>query len=232
VTAAGTALALAMRCGASIAHVRCSTRADGDFHLDGDRVARRHRQQAFTAGPWTHLHEVHGTVVREVTYPGEFDGVEGDAAVTRVRGAVLSVWVGDCAPVVFAGDDARGLGVIGVAHAGWRGALDGVLPATVTAMGAARVTAVLGPCIGPCCYEFGEDLLTRFVDRFGPGVASRTTWGTPSLSMPAVVRASLAESGVEVCALGGCTRCDRRWFSHRRGEEGRHVMTVHMMAAG
>jgi polyphenol oxidase len=223
VTAASTTLTLA--CGAGVAHIRCSTVLDGDFHLDGDAVALAHRQQSFAPGPWTHLDEVHGTAVRIVTRPGEWDRCEGDASVTRVPGAVLSVWVGDCAPVVLVGEDDDG-GVIAAAHAGWRGALDGVLSATVTAMGARDVHAVLGPCIGPCCYEFGDDLLERFVGRFGPSVRATTTWGTPSLSMPEVVRRALGEFDVPVERVGGCTRCDSRWFSHRRGDSGRHVVTA------
>jgi YfiH family protein len=229
VTAASTVLALA--CGAGVAHIRCSTVLVGDFHLDADPVALAHRQQAFAPGPWTHLDEVHGTRVRVVTHVGEWDRCEGDAAVTRVPGAVLSVWVGDCAPVVLVGEDEDDDGgVIATAHAGWRGALDGVLPATVAAMQAHRVRAVLGPCIGPCCYEFGTDLLATFVERFGADVASTTTWGTPSLSMPDVVRRSLAECDVPLQRLGGCTRCDPRWFSHRRGDLGRHVMTATLVS--
>jgi hypothetical protein len=92
--------------------------------------------------------------------------------------------------------------------------------------------AVLGPCIHPCCNEFGADLLARFVDRFGPQVAATTTWGTPSLHLPAVVRAALDAAGVdEVIEATACTRCDERWFSHRRGDAGRHVMCVRMMEA-
>jgi polyphenol oxidase len=223
VTAASTTLAL--KCGAGVAHIRCSTVLDGDFHLDIDPVELAQRQQAFVPGAWTHLDEVHGTNVRVVTHPGEWNGCEGDAAVTRLPGVVLSVWVGDCAPVVLVGENDTG-GVIAAAHAGWRGALDGVLRATVVAMQARSVRAVLGPCIGPCCYEFGPDLLATFEERFGVGVASNTTWGTSSLSMPEVVRRALAEHDVPLERLGGCTRCDTRWFSHRRGDRERHVMTA------
>jgi hypothetical protein len=187
-----------------------------------------HRRQTFVAGEWTQLDEVHGTDVCEVTFPGEHDGAVGDAAFTRVPGAVLSVWVGDCAPVALLGDT----GVVAVAHAGWKGALDGVLQRTVQAMDAGDVHAVLGPCIHGCCYEFGDDLLARFVERYGPQVSATTTWGTSSLHMPAVVAAALAEVGVAVDVdRSVCTRCTDRWFSHRRGDAGRHVMTVRMMVA-
>lgn len=108
-------------------------------------------------GVWTQLDEVHGVDVRHVHQPGEHDFAIGDAAVTSCRNAVLSVWVGDCAPVVFYSAD----GALAAAHAGWRGALDGVLQSTVAAMPSAPLAAVLGPCIHPCCYEFGADDLGR-----------------------------------------------------------------------
>ena len=223
--------------GRCVVQVRCSTQRDGDFHIDIDRSVLEHRRQAFAPGSWTQLDEVHGTRVVRVAAPGEHDLVVGDAAVTSCRGAVLAVWVGDCAPVVLVGDD----GSVGVAHAGWRGALDGVLQAAVGAMvdiGASSVDAVLGPCIHPCCYEFGVADLHAMAERFGSEVVATTTWGTPSLSMPAVVGAALAEVGVAVAEVEGgsmsaCTRCTAdTYFSHRRGEKGRQVMTVSSMAEG
>lgn len=215
--------------GAEIVQFRCSTVADGDFHLEAPRAALLHRRAAFQAGAWTQLDEVHGTVVHTVTRPGEHDFAVGDGVVTRARGAVLAVWVGDCAPVVFLGED----GALGAAHAGWKGALDGVLPATVAAMGSSAVTAVLGPCIHPCCYEFGAADLAVFTDRFGPAVRGTTSWGTPALDMRAVVRASLAEVGVEVDDRSLCTGCHPElFFSHRmRQQPGRQVMTVTKRAA-
>lgn len=214
--------------GARVVHVRCSTRADGDFHLDGHPIALEHRRQAFAPGRWTQLDEVHGTRVVVVGHPGDSDRMEGDAAVTASTGALLAVWVGDCAPVVLVGDD----GAVGVAHAGWKGALDGVLQAAVEAMPSRSVGAVLGPCIHECCYEFGADDLRRMVERYGAGVASTTTWGTFALSMPKVVTAALAEVGVGVQSLSECTRCAPEvFYSHRRGERGRQVMTVVSMAA-
>jgi YfiH family protein len=213
------------------AEIRCSTLAHGDFHIEVPRAALEHRRRSFAPGVWTQLDEVHGTDVRTVTRAGEHDYAVGDALVTRLAGVVLAVWVGDCAPVVLVGDD----GALGAAHAGWKGALAGVLPATAAAMGCAHgaVRAFLGPCIHACCYEFAPADLEAFVDRFGPSVAATTSWGTPALDLPAVVRCSLGELGVGVTDIGGCTGCrDDVWFSHRmRRQPERQVVTVCRRAA-
>jgi YfiH family protein len=214
-------------------HVVMSERADGDFHLDPDGtgqvpVGLEGRRRALVDLVWAQPDEVHGTTVRVVSVPGEHDGGEADALVTRCDDAVLGIWVGDCAPVALIGDD----GTIAAAHAGWRGAEAGVLQATLAVMrdlGSTRVRAVLGACIHPCCYAFGDDDLDRLVARFGVGVEGVTSSGQRALDMPALVAAALAESGVvEFDDRSSCTGCDDdRYFSHRRrGEPERQVMAV------
>ncbi|HEX2839864.1 peptidoglycan editing factor PgeF [Hyphomicrobium sp.] len=89
---------------------------------------------------------------------------KADALVTRTRGLVIGVLTADCAPVLFADAEAK---VVGAAHAGWRGAIGGVLEATVAAMeglGAerSRIFAALGPCIGPKSYEVGPEFVAEF----------------------------------------------------------------------
>ena len=206
--------------------IRCSTLSDGDFHIDVPAAALELRRQAFTPGVWTQLDEVHGTDVRRVTHPGEHDRAVGDALVTNLAEAVLAVWVGDCAPVALVGTD----GALAAVHAGWKGALDGVLANTVAAMRCqpGTVTGYLGPCIHPCCYEFGADQLASFHRRFDPRVATTTSWGTPALDLPQVVTTALGEVGVPVVDIGGCTVCRvDLWFSHRRRHQThRQVMTV------
>lgn len=216
--------------GDDVVEIRCSTVLDGDFHLESDRAALLHRRAAFAPGLWTQLDEVHGTGVVHVGAPGQHDGAVGDAAVTTCRNAVLSVWVGDCAPVVMAADG----GWLGAAHAGWRGALDGVLQATVAALPTAPDTALLGPCIHPCCYEFGADDLAAMVARFGPQVASTTSWGSPALDMREVVRSALGDVGVALDDRSLCTGCHpTMFFSHRRRRDaGRQVMTICKRARG
>lgn len=218
---------LTIEAGGDVAEVRGSTTLHGDFHIEVPRAALTHRRAAFCAGTWTQPDEVHGTTVLTVEHPGQHDFARADAVVTRCRGVVLAAWVGDCAPVVLVGSD----GALGAAHAGWQGALHGVLQATVSAMGSPRAVAVLGACIHPCCYEFSADRLGEFTGRFGPQVAATTSWGTPSLDMPAVVRAALREVAVDVDDRSHCTGCTAdRFFSHRRGQRGRQVLTVQKRA--
>jgi polyphenol oxidase len=215
---------LLLPCGDGLAEVRCSGRADGDFHADISLAEREPRRQRFMPGVWTQPAECHGTTVLRVARPGEHDGAVADAVVTSVGGAILGVWVGDCAPVAFV--DA--CGQIGAAHAGWRGASAGILERTVEALAPVGPTrAVLGPCIRACCYEFGPSDLEPLVARFGAAVAGRTSMGRPALDMAAVVVAALAPLGIGVDDLGGCTGCSpAQLFSHRRGEGQRQIMAV------
>ncbi len=163
-------------------------RSDGDFHVDGDPVALEERRNLISTHPWTWLRQVHGRVVVTVDKPGQRAGVEGDALVTAVPGAVLATQTADCAPVVLLGAAA-----VGAVHAGWVGARDGVLQAAVEAMRAidpGPVAAVLGPCIHAAGYAFGDEDLQVMVERYGPHVLDVDRSNAPALSMPAVVRAA------------------------------------------
>jgi polyphenol oxidase len=141
--------------------------------------------------------QVHGTWI---AVDGE-GGAEADGQVTTQAGVAAIVLVADCLPVALAGPDAAG-----VVHAGWRGLAGGVLEAGVAAVGRGPVTAAIGPGIGPCCYEVGDDVRAVFAS------TQRT------LDLKAVARARLQAAGVqEVHDCGLCTACDaRRFFSHRR----------------
>ncbi len=215
----------------------CTTVADGNLALhalagagdDAARVMVRRREVGdWFGGRLSFGHQVHGVVTRYVTGgesdPGtdptaRHDAVEPcDALVTDDPRVALAVLVADCVPVLLAD---RRAGVIGVAHAGRPGMLDGVLCSVVRAMterGAdpARIGAVLGPCAGPCCYEVPEQMADD-AERRVPGVRSRTTWGTPSIDLRTGCRSQLARAGVEQVAVhGGCTIEDPVWFSYRR----------------
>jgi hypothetical protein len=214
------------------ARVRFTSRADGD--LNAERVPPAElaeRRRGLVALPSTWLDEVHGADVVTVAAPGEHDGATADAAVTVTPGAVLGIWVGDCAPVALVSPE----GVIGAAHAGWRGLAAGVLAATVAAMrmlGARTIEAHVGPYVHPGCYEFGARDLAALEARFGPEVRSRTSWGAPALDIGAVIAASLGEVGVAVACSGPCTACSGSYWSHRaRGELGRQGMVAWLEAS-
>src|SRR5678810_851755 len=107
------------------------------------------------------MHQVHGATVIDADTTTTV--VKADAAVARRKGVVCAVKVADCMPVLFADDEAS---VVGAAHAGWRGLAGGVLEATLQEMRIPpqRISAWLGPAIGPGVYEVGEDVLAYFVD--------------------------------------------------------------------
>ncbi|HLH29402.1 MAG TPA: polyphenol oxidase family protein, partial [Acidimicrobiales bacterium] len=137
------------------------------------------------------------------------------------------VLVADCAPLALASPE----GVVAVAHAGWRGLLAGVVEAAVGAMaslGATSVEGALGPCIHPCCYEFGARDLARMAEAFGGAVVGRTQGGRPALDLPAATRSALeAAGGGLVADAGRCTGCTPGYFSHRRrADAARQAMTV------
>jgi YfiH family protein len=133
--------------------------------------------------------------------------IEGDGHVVREPGLAPLVFVADCLPVALAGP--RGVAMV---HAGWRGLAGGILAAGAEAVGA--TSAAIGPGIGPCCYEVGEDVLEAF-SAHGEGIARGRM-----LDLPEVARRQLAEAGVErVESAGICTSCEEElFFSHRRDE--------------
>jgi YfiH family protein len=202
--------------------VRWTGRGDGDLGL----AAGGERRAVVWPGRWAWLRQVHGATVRLVS-AAPVEAAVGDALVTRTPQVALAVISADCAPVVLASSD----GVVAVAHGGWRGLAEGVLRATVTAMRAhgadGPIDAVLGPCIRPCCYEFGVADLERMAARFGPSVVAATTDGRAALDLPAVVRGELARMDVTLEEHGACTSCDAGWYSHRaRGDVERQASLV------
>lgn len=168
------------------------------------------------------VHQIHSPDV--VTVGSDYDGhrPEADALVTATPGLVLGVLAADCGPVLFA--DAEN-GVVGAAHAGWKGALTGVLENTISAMvalGARRetITAVLGPSISRANYEVGPEFVARFVDHD----AAYARFFTPSsnsdrsmFDLQALTVERLKTAGVRAAATGHCTYADEeRFYSYRR----------------
>jgi YfiH family protein len=129
----------------------------------------------------------------------------------------LLVFVADCVPVALSGP-----GGVAMLHCGWRGLAAGIVERGVRSVDA--VEAAIGPSIGPCCYEVGEEVLDAFAS-LGDGVASG-----PMLDLPEVARCLLREAGVERVEISGlCTSCESDlFFSHRRdhGRTGRQAGLV------
>lgn len=165
--------------------------------------------------------QVHGR--RVAVADGAWTGSppDADGIVTREPGLALAVLVADCVPVVLAAPDD---GVVGVAHAGRRGLVEGVVPAVLDEMrrlGATRVVATLGPSVCARCYEVPQSLRDEVAD--GHPVAASVTWsGTPALDVSGGVLEQLRTAGVAAEQVPGCTAEDEQLFSYRRdGATGR-----------
>jgi len=168
------------------------------------------------------VHQVHSPRAEVVTGPWAGPKPQADAMVTGQPGIGLGILTADCAPVLFADREA---GVVGAAHAGWKGALTGVLEATLEAMetlGAdrARVTAVVGPVISQRAYEVGPEFLDRFLDEdpdnarfFAGGRDDRAMFDLPGFCLHRLRSAGIGHAEW----TGHCTYSDEaRFYSYRR----------------
>ncbi|WGF90707.1 peptidoglycan editing factor PgeF [Marinivivus vitaminiproducens] len=170
------------------------------------------------------LHQVHGRAVVRADAPWPLDSrPQADGLVTTRPGLALGVLAADCGPILLADPEA---GVIGAAHAGWRGALSGIAEATVAAMVAAgaragRITAVLGPCIAQKSYEVGDGFRDAFLAEDPASARFFSTpcaTGRPHFDLKACILERLARAGVgKAEALPFDTYADpARFFSYRR----------------
>lgn len=182
------------------------------------------------------VHQVHSPAAVFVEAPWRGERPHADALVTKTPGFILSVLSADCTPVLFADRDA---GVIAAAHAGWKGALGGVLANTVALMrehGARHITAAIGPCIHQTSYEVGPEFEARFTQEdpgfarfFIPGAGDRRHFDLPGFCASRLE--DLGVGQVEVLNLDTCAQADTL-FSHRRsvlrkeGDYGRNCSAI------
>ncbi len=221
-----------------LVRVRCSQIFEGDFRCDrdggsgaGHDESLERRRQRLMSGEWTWLKQVHGADVAFITEPGGCAGAMADGAVTAVPEAVLALHTADCAPVVVAGG-----GALGVAHAGWRGIVAGVIGHVVegvrrasTAGAVTDLRAVIGPVIRPSSYEFGAEDLAAVGAAAGCHVASATSWGAPALDLCAAVLGALDAAGVSDVEDLGLDTARGGFFSHRaRGDRGRQATAARL----
>lgn len=186
------------------------------------RTNRARIADAMQVAP-THLigvHQVHSPTAVFVDAPWSGERPQADALVTKTPGLAISVLTADCTPVLMI--DAE-VGVIAAAHAGWKGAISGVLESTVALMrahGATKISAAIGPCIHQRSYEVGPEFRDRFIsesaahDRFfAPGNDAKFQF-----DLPAFCAARLADVGisdVEIAPLDTYAE-EPLLFSHRR----------------
>ena len=185
------------------------------------------------------VHQVHSARALPVTGPLSIRP-EADAMVTATPGVLLAVLTADCQPVLFADPEA---GVIGAAHAGWRGAVDGILEATLDAMealGARRgaIAAVIGPTISQAAYEVGPEFFDRFRAEdeastrfFAQGPGDRLLFDLPGYGLHRLRQAGVGRADW----TGHCTYRDpARFYSFRRtthageADYGRLISTIRL----
>jgi YfiH family protein len=134
---------------------------------------------------------------------------DGDGLWTDDPDVPMLAFSADCLPIALA--RVKGNPGLALLHAGRTGLLEGIVEAGVAALGG-PTAAIIGPGIGPCCYELGEDTLAAYRARLGPGVIQGR-----NLDLWTAAEDVLREAGVEaVDRLDVCTACDDRFFSHRR----------------
>jgi polyphenol oxidase len=193
-------------------------------------------------GPVTEVQwvdQVHSRLVVDSPSPGLHPGAgsnggtfsvcvgTGDGLVATSTEVALAMLTADCASIALASPE----GVFAAVHAGWRGLAEGVVAQAAAVMrerGATELTAALGPCIHPECYEFSPADLQEVEEALGHGVRGQTDGGRPALDMPAAVASALVAEGIsQLPGVDVCTACGPGYFSHRaRGDLGRQALVV------
>jgi YfiH family protein len=166
--------------------------------------------------PIATLKQIHSSRVLEAHAPAADRFAEGDALVTNVSGLRVGVRTADCVPILIVDERTRAVSAV---HAGWRGTAENIVSQAVNEMttryGSRRgdLHAAIGPSIGPCCYEVGPEVASRF-DR-------RHRDANPCLDLPAINQKQLTDAGViDIWIARECTFCDSlRYFSFRREKE-------------
>ena len=180
---------------------------------DVERVDENRRRLCSTIGADEQQlalgYQTHSTMVNRAQAGSR--GIPGDALWTDEPGVPILTLGADCVLMALArvnGDEPA----LAVLHAGWRGLADGIVEAAAGTLGG-RLAAIVGPAIGPCCYEVGEDVAGRFRDRFGPGIVNRG-----KLDLWTAAELAAREAGAtKVERLDLCTSCQADlFFSERR----------------
>lgn len=179
------------------------TAADGDGRHEPELRATIARDLDISED-WATIRQVHGNAVLIATEPGFIGAADG--LITEVPGLPLAVATADCVPVII-----EGAGSTAIVHAGWRGIAARIVERTVDRMkeiGDRPLRLAIGPAIGPCCYEVGDEV----IEGLG-GFAARTTWGTQSADLATAVAAQA--EGLEIWRADLCTYTEPSFRSYR-----------------
>ena len=202
--------------------LNCGRGSDDPAEAVEQNRARVAAELGVTSDNLRSVHQYHSDVAIVANETVPQTPPKADAMVCKTSGVALGILTADCAPVLFADREA---GVVGAAHAGWKGAVGGVLEATLAAMeklGAKRAntSAAIGPCISQRAYEVGPEFLERFLDEdpefqrfFAGGQGDKAQFDLPGFALH-----RLREAGIEQAEwIGHCTYSDpARFYSYRR----------------
>jgi YfiH family protein len=209
----------------------------------GENVRRFAAAASFEPGSLRQVTQVHGArVVNADLMPDDPNArEEADALFLAPGGAsrarAVGVRIADCVPVLVATKDR---GEIAAIHAGWRGVAAGVVGAALARLKGSELVAAIGPCIGSCCFEVGEEVVPQILAAAGddgaivarrqPGEGEGDKSDKAYVDLRHAVRRQLASAGVtDVLDVPGCTRCEpERFFSFRRDGKlsGRHLAVI------
>lgn len=210
------------------------------FHLGDEDVAVRENRARFAKGLGLSVdrlfeqRQVHGTHVREISRSDlamTAADDEGDGLITRVEGFAVAARTADCVPVLIAHPPS---GDVAAVHAGWRGAVAGVVPRAIEALSLdpAELVIAIGPHIRVEAFEIGPEV-AREMERAGQGrTVTRMRGATMHGDLASLIRLQLRSSGIpddSIDDVGGCTHSDAaHFFSHRRerGRTGRHLSAI------
>jgi YfiH family protein len=188
------------------------TVADGDGRHARDLRAAIGRDLDISED-WATIRQVHGSTVLVATEPGSIGAADG--LITEVLGLPLAVATADCVPVIL-----EGAGSTVIVHAGWRGLAARVVERALDRMheiGDRPLRMAIGPAIGPCCYEVGDEVIAGL-----GGFEARTTWGAQSVDLAAAVAAQAGD--VEIWRADLCTYTEPSFHSYREdGTDARQV---------
>jgi polyphenol oxidase len=165
--------------------------------------------------------QVHGNtvlVLRGDDHPTEIRQRKADALVARDAGAAVGVRTADCVPVLLADPTS---GAVAAVHVGWRGIVNGIVFEAIQTLAGenpGQVVGSIGPAIGPCCFEVGDDVAAQIADAAGDGIVIRRGPQKPHVDLWRAVEHQLRRAGVSTLdTLGHCTMCDeQQFFSYRR----------------